>query len=370
MSVWLSSRTNRSPPRRLFLNVPVLAGVMIVTLAGQVGLLSKLPEMAATELAWVVLSIACYSSLFTALAALAGGYAGRTGAGFVSALAWMVLLAASSLYLANCAGYLWLGLHLDETLPMLVENLPSFQTTMRSKMTALIGVIIVFMTAFIGGTLVLWHARGRRAWLERPTTVRRAAAWVCGLALLLGAERTLAPHVLGPAAYDARNRVLWQPLLYAPRHPAAPARIFEIDAPQFRQVIPEAAIADALSKVGPADVQRPKNVFFFIIESLREDAVNEDVAPESVRAQAAVAARGNRCRGIERDTYLMDLDHARGESSVLECRRASGAQSWSPSDARAERVRIPDPRAVVLQPRVTLAWNDPCSETAPPWRRQ
>jgi len=44
----LRSQTNRSPSHCLLLNVPALAGVMIFTFAGQVLLISRFPDMAAT----------------------------------------------------------------------------------------------------------------------------------------------------------------------------------------------------------------------------------------------------------------------------------------------------------------------------------
>ena len=113
----------------------------------------------------------------------------------------------------------------------------------------------------------------------RRVSPRHALAWVAALALLVGVERVLTPHVLGVEAYDAKNRVLWQPHIYAPRHPAAAVSIVEIEAPRFRQVPSEKDVVAALSQLSPADIRQPKNIFFFVIDSLREDAITEEVAP-------------------------------------------------------------------------------------------
>jgi hypothetical protein len=43
---------------------------------------------------------------------MVGGLVGAAGATAVAALVWMVVLSAASLYVANYAGFLWLGLHL------------------------------------------------------------------------------------------------------------------------------------------------------------------------------------------------------------------------------------------------------------------
>ena len=179
--------------------------------------------------------------------------------GFRAAFVWMTLSLAASLHVADDAGYLWLGLHLHETFPLLIENLSSFRTTMRSKMGALTALLGVALDAFVAGALALRYVTARGEPFARRVSSRRALACVAALALLLGVE-----------AYDAKNRLLWQPHFYAPQHPAAPVSLIEIEAPRFRQVPPEEEVVAALSQLSPADARQPTNIFVFMIDSLRD----------------------------------------------------------------------------------------------------
>ena len=266
---------------KVFLNVnfPAIAGITILPLVGQGLLVDRFPPMRAHELAWVLFSMSSYSALLAAVAAAVGGCAARRGAGWWPALIWMLLVGSASMYLADTFSYMWLRLHVDETLPLLVENIPLFQTTMRSKMAALVGAAAAGAAFFVAGTAGVRYAMAHVRLFAMPVKASRIAVAIGVLAVLVVAERLAAPHMLSLGPYEAKIRVLWQPGIYVPRHPQAPAYVFEIEAPQFRQVPDEPSIVSTLSALDPADLTRPRNIFFFIIDSLREDVVTPDMMP-------------------------------------------------------------------------------------------
>ncbi len=119
---------------------------------GQLLQLSNFPPLSGVETAVVLLSIVCYSVLLTCVAAAIGGL-------FRSAIAWMLLLAASTIYLFDYFSYSWLSAHLDDTIPLLIQNVRTDFQVMRSKMTAVIAAAAVFALLLIAGASAIRYGR-------------------------------------------------------------------------------------------------------------------------------------------------------------------------------------------------------------------
>jgi membrane-anchored protein YejM (alkaline phosphatase superfamily) len=230
-----------------------------------------------TVLVWF--SIVSYAALLTALAALVGG-ATR------SATMWTLLLAASTLYLIDDFSYAWLSAHLNDTAPLLVQNLKSFES-MRSKMTLLVATVSGFLLLLAAANIIIRYGMARSVWWSKPVSPRRVAAFAGIAALLVGVDRAASPHLMALETYEAKNRVLWQMALYTPAHPHPRQTIFDIESPRFKQMPDEARVARALQALSPADVERPLNIFLFVVDSLREDAVTQDLAPNLFKLKQA-----------------------------------------------------------------------------------
>jgi uncharacterized protein len=266
-------------PWSLPLNVPAVAGVAVSLIGGQLVLFSFFPPIAARERIHILVSILTYSALLTCVAALAGGTVARVTSRSCSAMVWMLLAGAATLYFADGFSYSWLALHLDETAPLLVQNaLTDFQV-MRSKMLALVLASAAFLAFIAAGTVAIRLSEARSRWCTRQVPGRNLLAATAGLVGLMVLQQALSPHVLGAKAYEAERRTLWQASFW-PRPAALPARtLFSIESPEFRQVPGEAAVRTTLATVSPERSTPPLNVFLFIVDSLRDDAVSQDVAP-------------------------------------------------------------------------------------------
>ena len=268
-----SIQPGRFSTRPLLLNVPVLAGVTLLIAAGQLLQWQAFPPLAGAERAWIVGSILAYSAALTGLAALLGGAAN-------SAIVWTLLACASTIYLFDFFSYGWVAAHLSESVPLLGQYLWTHAWAMHSKLTALVGAIALLAAVFVA--LVMGIRRSMVRGRMHASPIRRVAAVTAALICAWGVDRAVSPHVLGLEAYEAKNRVLWQPGFWTPPHPRPPLAIVDV-VPEFRQVAPLPEVAATLATLSPADVTDPLNVFVFVIDSLRDDAISLDVTPNLYR---------------------------------------------------------------------------------------
>jgi uncharacterized protein len=267
-------------------------GVLLVL--GQLLQLSSFPTLSGAERGWLVCSILCYSGVLVGLAAVAGGLASRQNTGLLAALLWTILLGSSSVYLIDHFSYNWLSLHLNETVPLLVQNVRTDFQVMGSKKLLLILAICAYGAFVVAGTFLVWEGMKRTAWCARPVSLRATLLFTAISMALLAADRVVAPHVLSATTYQAKNDVLWQVNVYTPRHPLQRQPILDIESPKFRQLPDESTIDAALASLNPASATHPYNIFLFVIESLREDAIAEDATPTlfQLKGQALPVERG------------------------------------------------------------------------------
>jgi hypothetical protein len=214
-----------------------------------------------------------------------------------SAIVWMLLLAASTIYLFDYFSYNWVSAHLDDTIPLLIQNVRTDFQVMRSKMTAVIEAVAVFALLLIVGASAIRYGMRRFASFSQPVSAWRVAAFVGIASLLVVLDRAASPHLMTLEAYEAKNRILWQAWFNTAHHPHPRMAIYDIASPRFRQTPDEQLIAATLSHVSAADVRHPFNIFVFVVDSLRDDAITAEMAPNlfklkqvSLPVQAGIAS--------------------------------------------------------------------------------
>jgi hypothetical protein len=231
------------------------------------------------------------------VAGLLGGLAARRNAGWAAALLWCAMLVASTIFLLDVFSYGWLSLHVTETAPLLMENIKTDFQVMPSKMRAAEAGAAGYVIFVLAGASLIRHGMRRTRCCVRPVPLGRLGSLVALATVLLAADRALSPRVLDASTYEAKTGVLWQPPVYAPRDSRHGEPVINITSPRFRQVPNEGRIQAVLDASTPAAVTRPLLVFLFVVESLREDAITEDGAPnlsrlraQSLPVQAGIAA--------------------------------------------------------------------------------
>jgi membrane-anchored protein YejM (alkaline phosphatase superfamily) len=263
------------PRLRLALHLPLLALIGLNILLGRIWLLTHLPKVPAAELAPLVLAgIAHGSVLFLAIALVLGILTSLT-TGRLASLIWGVATAGTTVFWLDAFGYRWLDLHVDETLTLLAWNVRGDFLVMRSKLLLFgLGLLLLF-GLFIGAT-AFHRATSQRSWGRH-----QVSAPMLGLSLLVSILAAIVPikallekRVSDTARY-AFHQAEWPvDLITSPRR-----AILTIEHPRFQPPPDPSTLETQLRKLRGTQLARRPNIFLFVVESLRADAVSADGAP-------------------------------------------------------------------------------------------
>lgn len=283
-SSYTSERWRSAAPLTLqvVIHRPITWAIAGLLLVGQLLAAVRVDPATPRDVALLLLAIALQTAVLASLAGLVCGLVERYAPRWAAAL-WMTCLLAATAFLWDDFSQQWVGLHIVESLPLLVWNARSDFLVMRSKLFALCLGLFAYVATLVLGTFAL--AQRRVPGFGSPEPARTLAAFFLLSAGLVLLEHGLAPYVMTAPAYAARRDRLWE--LPLPRREAVGARppLFVIEAPRFRQLPDEREVEAVLAEIGPGSVRRPLNVFLFVVEGLRQDQISEDVAPHLWRLQ-------------------------------------------------------------------------------------
>ena len=260
---------------RLALHLPLLGLIGVNVLLGQVLMLTHLPEVLPRELFVLFLSaVAHATALFLAISLLLG-FVTSAAPGRVGAAIWGLATTVSMVFWLDSFGYRWLDLHIDDTLSLLFWNLRGDFLVMRSKLL-LFGLGLLLVVAVLAAATVFHRATSRRFWWGHyPASPRAVGLGFLAALLLLVPTHLLMKHQVSDTVQFWFHQAEWPLDLVAPTKSA----LLTIDDPQFLPP-PDAAVIEAkLRELRSTHLARRPNIFLFVVESLRGDAVSAEGAP-------------------------------------------------------------------------------------------
>lgn len=258
-------------------NLPMAVLVGLVFFAGQLLQLRGLASFTPTDCFVASISFLLASFIFASTCVLFCGLLDDLWGGYASAAGWMIALSISTIYFWDHFSYLWLGLHLDDAVPLLSQNVQGDFHVMRRSLIALFAVLAAYSAQLIVGTFgARWLFR-RFSIFQNSVRLRRVVYLLILLAFGYGIEQAIAPHTMTPRGYEARADSIWQ--FKMARGVGTPTPLLTRAQVEFPPRPSEAAIEQALSSISPQSVERPLNVFLFVVDSLRADFITPEYAP-------------------------------------------------------------------------------------------
>jgi hypothetical protein len=279
--------------RTLLINLPLMGGVSLLVLGAHAGLLLQLGHMRAREVMLLTLCALAQSGvLLSAAALIAGSFKGKWNA----AIAWTLMMAVASLLAWDNLSYRWVGLHLDQTIPLLYwSTVTTFRVIQKKRMAVFLGLgqlfALVSLTLWV---LTRWHGtRIARTVRYQPVI---AAGALCLVVLALA--ETSFPKVLTNITRERRIRVLPLLPILLPDRPS----LFFSKTTEMREMPPASGTETLLADIARKEAKELPDVYLFIIESLRADELTPEHAPKlsAFRAQTF---------GIEKITAASNCTH-------------------------------------------------------------
>jgi hypothetical protein len=280
VSQQVASRVPR-PRLRLALHLPLLGLIGLNIVVGQVLLLTHLPNVPPSEFLPLVLAALAQGALLFLAVSLVLGTLSSLTTGLLTSALWGLATTASTVFWLDSFGYRWLDLHIDETLTLLLWNLRGDFLVMRSKLL-LVGVGLLFLLGLLAGATAFHRATsGRYWWGHHPVSAATVGLGLLGSGLALIPIRQLVKHRVSDTVQYWFHQAEWPVDLIRPARNA----ILTIDNPQFLPPPDAAFVESQLRKLRGTEPARRPNIFLFVVESLRADAVSSDGAPNLFRLQ-------------------------------------------------------------------------------------
>ncbi len=271
--------------RSLNISLPMAAAVAIFTLAGHVGLFRILGYLPAVEYSALFLCVLSQTiAISCALVVFAGCFTERWSA----AAAWSLVSVLASFFLWDNLSYRWVGLHLDDTIPLLYwSTITSFRAMERKRSAVWMGI-----GGITAGTvvLILALAKAHGTRFFRPIPVAPFAKIGLSSLLVLALVEVSFPKTVSEGTRERRRRILpLLPLLIPAKSSLVTHRAkFQLEMPNPAQA---SMVIRALNP--PTAAKRP-DVYLFVLESFRGDHVTPEVTPNLVAfgAEALGTAHG------------------------------------------------------------------------------
>ena len=250
-------------------------------LAGQLLILTQPPRLLPREFLILVLAALAHGTgLFLTIFLLLGLLTSLTTRG-VSALIWGLVTTASSMFWLDSFGYRWLDLHLDETLTLLLWNLRGDFLVMRSKLLFVGLGVLLLLSVFAAVTAFYRATAGRFSWGCYPVPVPTLGLCLFASVLALIPLKFLMTRQVSDTVQYWFHQAEWPIDFVAP----AKTSLLTINDPQFLPP-PDPSVIDAqLLRLRDAQLARRPNIFLFVVESLRADALSADGAPNLFQLQ-------------------------------------------------------------------------------------
>jgi hypothetical protein len=240
-------------------NKLLVGALTLVLLVGQSLVLPAFWRLGLADTALVAFAIFLVTGTASTLGALLTGMAAGCRLRPLAVLLWSVVLAIGTAFFWDNFSYGWLGLHLQDSLPLLFWNVLAGRG-MQTKLLAL-ALVLVAYCALAPAVVVAANRLCRRfPWLE----VRKDFNWLAILgaagAGIVCADESAARYTMSPAGYRLRADRVWiSNLLRLNPPPPAPGSLV-IERPAFWQLPDEREVQDALDQLNPSMVRRPLSV--------------------------------------------------------------------------------------------------------------
>ena len=273
----------------------MLAVIGINILLGQALLITHLPNLLPREAAVLGLAGLVHAAVLFFVIALTLGIVTQVASKRVSSVVWGFAATASTVFWLDPFGYRWLDLHVDDTLMLLLWNLRGDFLVMKSKLRLLILGVCVLL-GLLGAATAFHRITSHRMRLGcyHVSVVAVAGALLTSI-VALGPVRFLIKRYVSDTAQYAFRQAEWPLELVTP----AKAPLFTIDDPRFSQLPDESVVEPRLRTLRSQRLEHHPNIFLFVVESLRADAISAEGTPilaqlrlESLPVQSA-QANGN-----------------------------------------------------------------------------
>ena len=265
---------------RLVFHVPLLAVIGINILLGQVLLITHL-KLLPREVVVLGLAGLVHAALLFFGIALALGIVTQVASKRISSAVWGFVAMASTVFWLDPFGYRWLDLHVNDTLMLLLWNLRGDFLVMKSKLRLLILGVLVLLALLAAATTFhrITSERMRLGRYHLPVVALGGALLASIIAL--GPVRFLIERYVSDTAQYAFRQAEWPLELVTPAKPS----LLSIDDPSFSALPDESAVEERLRALGKERLAHRPNIFLFVVESLRADAISVEGTPNLARLE-------------------------------------------------------------------------------------
>ncbi len=252
------------------INLPMAGLVSFFVLAGHLGLISLFGSLSWKEGVIIYLcALSQATTLICLILLVAGAYSQRWQAASV----WTVAGLLASLFLWDNLSYRWLGLHIEETIPLLYWSMMTTFRAVQRKQFAVVSGIVLLTGLSIGTLMFLAMTHGSRLYRRVST---RPFVLVMGFSLLaLALCEASIPKILTASTRERRRRIL--PLL--PLYVAERPSLMTYPGTFVREMTPLDKSDQAVRGIHSVKGRKLPDIYLFVIESLRSDHLVPEVAP-------------------------------------------------------------------------------------------
>jgi hypothetical protein len=260
----------------IVVNLPASGLVALLLFIGQFRELGDMPAIPLRDFTVIVFSFLTLSVFLAMIPALVSGMLWKYCNGYLSVGIWLVSFSLSTIYFWDRFGYQWVGLHLTESVPLLIQNLNADFQIYHSKLVALVAAVSTYVAFLIAGVPLGRWIFARFPVFQKPVGLS-LVLWLLILAsTAYVVEQLLAPYTMTAEGYRVRSIALWQPT-FGSRTATEPLLV--LNSVRFKQLPDPQVVERDLARVTPQAVRHPLNVFLFVIESLRASDISPEITP-------------------------------------------------------------------------------------------
>ncbi|MEW6161264.1 MAG: hypothetical protein AB1813_27870, partial [Verrucomicrobiota bacterium] len=249
------------------INVLFVALILLVLLIGRLWTIFQLPaDMIQKAVLAAGALLLCAAA--TGLAACLHALSRTVGLRWFEAIVSILLLLGATYFICDAFSYRWIGMHLPNTLPMAFWNVRSGFVGLRSKIMGAILAFSIVLLLIVMAVLITACMEKRSRFASRMVRAGLPIKWLLCSGLVLAGWGLWNP---GSVFVEVRKPSMMG-------NSADEDMVF-MDSPQLRQVAPAHEIESVITEISSAQLKTKPNIFLFILDSLRPDAITSETAP-------------------------------------------------------------------------------------------
>jgi glucan phosphoethanolaminetransferase (alkaline phosphatase superfamily) len=257
------------------LHLPLLALIAFDVFFGQVLLLRHLSNLQPGE--WGILCLTAFAHGLFFLLTISFVLAVLTAccASCVSSWIWAFAATVSNAFWIDSFGYQWLDLHLDDTASLLLWNLRGDFLVMKSKLLFVCAGALLLIVSFWALAFFYRATAGRFRWAVHPVSMPRLGLGLLASILFFVPLHYLVNHRVSDISQYQFAQAEWPADVLAPQRRS----LLTVARPTFLQLPSESLIEARLQQLKTVRLARRPNIFLFVVESLRADAISAETTP-------------------------------------------------------------------------------------------